>query len=145
MRPPGLQPARLLCPWNYPGKNTGVDCHFLLKGLFLIQGSNLRLLHWQGGSLPLHHLESPVIHLPGIKPTPPALESQSLFGVVVCLFLAVPGLRCSVQVFSMCGGWGLPFAVALWLLVVVALLVVEHDLYGSQTLEHGLSSYGTHA
>jgi len=24
------QPARLLCPWDFPGKNTGVDCHFLL-------------------------------------------------------------------------------------------------------------------
>ena len=22
------------CPWNFPGKNTGVDCHFLLQGIF---------------------------------------------------------------------------------------------------------------
>ena len=29
----GLQPARLLCPWNFPGKNTGVGCHFLLPGI----------------------------------------------------------------------------------------------------------------
>ena len=29
--PRGLQPARLLCPWNSPGKNTGVGCHFLLQ------------------------------------------------------------------------------------------------------------------
>ena len=37
-------------------KNTGVDCHALLQGIFLIQGSNLHLLgllHWQVGSLPL--------------------------------------------------------------------------------------------
>ena len=27
----GLQPARLLCPWNFPGKNTEVSCHFLLQ------------------------------------------------------------------------------------------------------------------
>ena len=27
--PPGPHPARLLCPWNFPGKNTGVGCHFL--------------------------------------------------------------------------------------------------------------------
>ena len=33
--------ARLLCPWNSPGKNTGVCCHFLLQGIFLTQGSNL--------------------------------------------------------------------------------------------------------
>ena len=26
----GLQPARLLCPWSSPGRNTGVGCHFLL-------------------------------------------------------------------------------------------------------------------
>ena len=29
--PHGLQPTRLLCPWNSPGKNTGVGCHFLLQ------------------------------------------------------------------------------------------------------------------
>ena len=28
----GLQPARLLCPWVSPGKNTGVNCHALLRG-----------------------------------------------------------------------------------------------------------------
>ena len=36
---PGLQPARLrlLCPWNSPGKNTGVGCHFFLQDIFQIQ------------------------------------------------------------------------------------------------------------
>ena len=33
-----------LCPWNFPGKNTGVGCHSLLQGIFLTQGSNLNLL-----------------------------------------------------------------------------------------------------
>ena len=45
-----------LCPWNAPGKNTGVGCHALLEGIFQTQGSNLhllRLLHWLAGSLPL--------------------------------------------------------------------------------------------
>ena len=32
------EPARLLCPWDSPGKNTGVSFHFLLQGIFLIQG-----------------------------------------------------------------------------------------------------------
>ena len=36
-----LYPTSFLCPWNFPGKNTGVGCHFLLQGLFLTQGSNL--------------------------------------------------------------------------------------------------------
>ena len=31
-RPHGLQPTRLLCPWDSPGKNTGVGCHVLLQG-----------------------------------------------------------------------------------------------------------------
>ena len=51
-----LYPARLLGPWDSPGrKNTGVGCHFLLQGIFLTQGSNphlFRLLHWPAGSLP---------------------------------------------------------------------------------------------
>ena len=52
----GLQPTRLHCPWNFPGKNTGMGCHFLLQIIFLTQGSNpclLHLLHWQADSLPL--------------------------------------------------------------------------------------------
>ena len=32
LRPHGLQPARLLCPWDFPGKNTAAGCHFLLQG-----------------------------------------------------------------------------------------------------------------
>ena len=45
--PHGLLPARLLCPWDFPGKNTGVSCHFLLQGIFPTQGLNLHLIHWQ--------------------------------------------------------------------------------------------------
>ena len=45
LQPHGLQPARLHCHWDFLGKNTGVDCHFLLQGIFLTQGSNLCLLH----------------------------------------------------------------------------------------------------
>ena len=40
LQPHGLQPTRLLCPWDFPGKNTGVGCHFLLQGNFLTQGLN---------------------------------------------------------------------------------------------------------
>ena len=39
VRPHGLQPARLLCPWNSPGKNTGVGCHALYQGTFPSPGS----------------------------------------------------------------------------------------------------------
>ena len=37
--------ARQLCPWNSPGKNTEVGCHFLHQGVFPIHGLNLSLLH----------------------------------------------------------------------------------------------------
>ena len=49
-------PYWLFGPWYFSGKNTGVGCPFLLQGILLSQGSNLRLLHllhWQAGSLPL--------------------------------------------------------------------------------------------
>ena len=32
-----------LCPWDFPGKNTGVDCHSLLQGIFPTQELNLGL------------------------------------------------------------------------------------------------------
>ena len=57
--PCGLKPARLLCPWDFPGKNTRVRCHFLLQRIFPSQGWNLCILHRQVGSLPLHHPGSP--------------------------------------------------------------------------------------
>ena len=44
---------------SFPGKNTGVGFHFLLQGIFLTQGSNPHLLHWQADSSPPHHLGSP--------------------------------------------------------------------------------------
>ena len=50
-----MWPARLLCPQDSPGKNTGVGCRFLLQGIFPTQGLNLPLLPWQVDSLPLNH------------------------------------------------------------------------------------------
>ena len=51
LRPQGLEPASLLCPWDFPSKNTGVGGHFLFQRIFPTQGSNPCLLHvlsWQG-------------------------------------------------------------------------------------------------
>ena len=58
LQPHVLWPARLLCPRDSPGKNTGVGCHFLLQGIFWTQGSNPCFLHLQAGFLPLSHLGS---------------------------------------------------------------------------------------
>ena len=50
------------CPWDFPGKNTGVGCHSLLQGISLTQGLNLGPLHcrqilyhlsYQGSLLPV--------------------------------------------------------------------------------------------
>ena len=54
----GLLPAS---PWNFPGENIGVGCHFFFRGIFLTQRSNPRLLHLQANSLPLCHLGSPIL------------------------------------------------------------------------------------
>ena len=46
----------LFCPWDSPGKNTGVGRHFLLQGIFPTQRPDpclLHLMHCQAGSLPL--------------------------------------------------------------------------------------------
>ena len=45
LQPHGLQPSRLLCPWNSPGKNTGVGSHSLLQRIFPTQGWKLGLPH----------------------------------------------------------------------------------------------------
>ena len=54
-RPHGLKPTRLLHPWDFPGKSTGVGCHCLLYPSYIV-GTNYRVLiyctcHFQGGSL----------------------------------------------------------------------------------------------
>ena len=59
--PHELQPTRLLCPWNSPGKNTRVGCHFLLQGIFLTQGSNRGLLHCTWILYHLSHQGSPTV------------------------------------------------------------------------------------
>ena len=44
VQPYELQPIRFLCPWDSPGKNTGVGCRALLQEIFLIQRLNPHLL-----------------------------------------------------------------------------------------------------
>ena len=62
-RPPGSS-----VHGDFPGKKTGVGCHFLLYGIFWTQRSNLHLLHWQMDSLPLSHLGSPLLfRIPGTE------------------------------------------------------------------------------
>ena len=61
-------------PWDFPGKNTGVGCYFLLQGIFLTRGWNSCLLHWQVDSLLLKYPGKPVTSLSmGLILIPPGL------------------------------------------------------------------------
>ena len=55
LQPLGLKPTRLLCPWDFPAKNTGVDCHAHPQGIFPTQGLNS---HCRRILSPLSHLGS---------------------------------------------------------------------------------------
>ena len=64
-RPHGLKPARLLSPWDSPGKNTGMGCH-ALQGIFLTQGfepASPVFPALQADSLPLEPLGKPRLSL----------------------------------------------------------------------------------
>ena len=74
--PHGRFTARLLCPWDFLGKNTVVSCHFLLQGIFPTQESNpclLPFLHWQAGSLPLVPLGKV-----GFQVRPPRIQNLAI-------------------------------------------------------------------
>ena len=76
-----LYPPRLLCPWDFPGTDTGVGHHFLLQGVFLTQGWKLHLLglpHWQEGSLPLSQGSPPPTLCAGV------LSRVGLFHPIDC-------------------------------------------------------------
>ena len=82
LRPRGLQPTRLLCPWDSAGKNTGVGSHVLLQGIFPTQGLNPHLL---------------------------PLISPALTGVLFCFVLFLPlappweaQISCRYVLFHMC-------------------------------------------
>ena len=85
LQPYGLQPTRLLCPWDSPGKNTGVSCHSLLQGIFLTEGSNPGLLHCRQILYNLSHqgrpglLYDPAISLLGIYPKRMKAGTQNIF------------------------------------------------------------------
>ena len=76
LRPHGLQPTRLLPPWDSPGKSTGVGCHFFLQGIFLTQRWNPGFLHCRQTLYHLNHSERFVLvshcgfnlHFPNASP-----------------------------------------------------------------------------
>ena len=67
LRPCGVYPTRILRPWDFPGKSTGVGCQSLLQGIFPTQGSNPGLLHCRQMLYRLSHQGSPHQSLPWSK------------------------------------------------------------------------------
>ena len=61
LRTHGLWPARLLCPWDSPGKNAGVGCRSLLQGIFPTQQLNPGLLHCRQILYRLSYREAPKV------------------------------------------------------------------------------------
>ena len=98
----GLQPARLPCPWNSPGKTVAVGCQALVQGIFLSQGSNSclsHLLHWQADSLPL---------VPAVwKLDPPSVDCGFMFSKPTLWCRLDLFIMCTTQwpVWDLCSGW----------------------------------------
>ena len=121
--------------WDFPAKNTGVGCHFLLQGIFPTQGSNLCLLHFRQI---LYHLS---LQGRALTLTPPLSSTWVfifLFNLKIkkknigWLFLTALGLHGCALAFSSCSEWQLLLVAGLRLLLVVASLVVEHGLQGTR-------------
>ena len=77
--PHGLWPTMLLHPWDFPGKSTGVGCHFLLQGIFPTQGSNLGLPHCRQMLYHLRHQGS-ASSLKWVQNNPPLLIVKTRSG-----------------------------------------------------------------
>ena len=65
LRPHGMEPTRILSPWDFPGKNTGVGCHFLFQGTFPTRGSNPGLPHCRKTLYHLSYQGSPLPRIQG--------------------------------------------------------------------------------
>ena len=79
--PLGVLPARLLCLWESPGKNTGMGSHSLLQGIFPTQGSNPCLPHCRQTLYHLSHQESHYIYQIKVE------ETQSIFTLCYRFYL----------------------------------------------------------
>ena len=132
-----------LCPWDSPGKNTGMGCHFFLQGIFPTQGSNPCLLHWQTDSLPLSQQGSPSIHLIPSNPCFSFRHPNSLICLLYYMFSDIFLLQyyfgqCDISVLVL--HWR--FAAIIWLCIFMLYLSsqswapVDSSLYPQSYPEH---------
>ena len=71
--PMDCTPPAFCCPRDFPGKNTGVGCHFLLQGIFPTQGSSPGLLHYRQILYHLSHQRSPLAQFSSVAQSCPTL------------------------------------------------------------------------
>ena len=90
--PHELEPAKLLCLWNSPGKNTGVGRHSLLQGIFPAQGLNPGLPHCRQILYLLSHLGSPREILYPTNLPSPAVSTYCLVSISIstCINALLP-------------------------------------------------------
>ena len=117
LQPHGLQPTRFLCPWDSPGKNTGVDCHFLLQGIFPTQGSNRGLPHCRQTLYPLSYQGSIC-----------NFKSMFTFALILMVWLTSLGMITSRSIHVAANGIVL-FFVAEWYSIVCVCVCVCMCVY----------------
>ena len=122
----------------FSGKNIGVGCHFLLQELFLTQGSNQHLLHWQADSLPLSHKGSPCIL--NIHLAPIFYSFKKILDLVCVYFLIPPHSPCFLGNFSSEEGKGSRRLRSEPLKAPTLLLWAEHSLFSTTPLPLNLPS-----
>ena len=93
------KPTRFLCPWNFPGKNTGVGYHSPLQGIFATQGSNLNLLHFRQILYSLSHQGSPQLQVNKLKRKILSLvkNDEDTDSCITCFYLQILTQYISVQ------------------------------------------------
>ena len=109
----------LLCPWDFPGKNTGVGCHSLLQGIVLTRElslSLLHLLHWQADSSPLILIPLVLVLLSLVlillSPTP--WMAGSPYVRIIWTLLCLQMSRVGVWLILVSDWWVEAFRAAVW-------------------------------
>ena len=94
-------------PWNFPGKSTGVGCHFLLQGIFLTQGSNPGLQHCGQTLLQSEPPGKPPVALKLLCLVGRSLPSLPCFSLlfILPLFVKSPQITTLPSCFSFSLGW----------------------------------------
>ena len=83
--PHGLWPTRLLCPWDSPGKNTGVGCHALLQGIFPNQDQT-QVSHSAGGFFTIWATREALYHINNIIYLDAQIVQEFISSWLLCLF-----------------------------------------------------------